>query len=121
MEIQPRIELDPNGMGQSPFNDFHLSSDPLTLREMERLAIDMSTALKADFEQGHQSNNPRTQRSTHRQRVGGGYFSVQVQSTVLPGRKIPIFYITSTAVNALKYEASHGNMTRILAKFADRF
>jgi hypothetical protein len=127
-DIQPRIHIDEQGMkrvsnnGRNPFDDFFKqnTNNPKTWGAMKDLAVRMETALKEDLRKGHQSNNPRTRRNQKKQERGGAYFATQVKTSVpYPARKIPVFFITSTAKNSLAYEASHANMVRVLAMFAN--
>lgn len=119
--VDPQIQLDPQGAQRYPFADFYKANQDRTRVYTEMLAQNMLEDLQTDFEEGHQSNNPLRQRNRRNQQRGGAYFSVQTYLTLDPQfRKLPVFYITSTAVNSLAYEASHGNMQRLLATYAAR-
>jgi hypothetical protein len=118
------IALDPSGMGTSgndrfPYQEFFKFNDPKMMDELEKLARDMTTALKADFYRGEQSTNPRRQRTQKNIERTGAYFADQVQVAVMnPAQKLPVFYIVSTANSSMQYEAAHGNMQRILQQFS---
>jgi hypothetical protein len=92
---------------------------PQTLSQLEILVIKMKNALQDDYRKGWQSNNPRRFRSQKNMEQGGGYFANNVKWTIIRNgqKRIPIAFIANVAPNAMKFEASHGNMARILQQF----
>lgn len=127
MDVSSEIKLDPNGMRatngntRNPYDSFYKANDPLTVRALQKLAADMTAYLQNDYMIGYPSNDPnrKNPRSRYNQLVGGSYFANNTHLTVFaPPRKAPTFYITNVAPHSLKFEASHGNMARVLAKFA---
>jgi hypothetical protein len=121
MEITPSIVLGNGQVERFPFNDFYKADDPQTVAQMRRLAEKMGEALRNDLEPGHASNatKSRRRRSPRAQQRTGAYFANQVEVKVAsPVRKVPVFWITSDGINSLAYEASHGNMARVLQQFA---
>lgn len=127
MDINSEISLDPNGMRatngntRNPYDSFYKSGDPMTTLALNNLATRMSIALQNDYRIGYPSNDPhrKNPRSRYDELRGGSYFANNTHVTVFaPPKKAPTFYITNIAPHSLKFEASHGNMARVLAKFA---
>jgi hypothetical protein len=119
----PSITLTPNQGERFPFNEFFKLATPETMAALKKVADEMGMALMNDLGRGHASNspNPRRRRSAHGQRRTGAYFANQVHVDVAnPVQKVPVVWISSTGKNSLAYEASHGNMARILQQFSGR-
>lgn len=123
------ITLDPGGMKatngnrKNPYDTFFKDGQLMTYRVLQKLATDMRNALQADYEVGYPSNDPnrKNPRSRYDELTGGSYFSNNTHLTLFaPPKKTPTFFITNVAPNALRFEASHGNMARVLAKFASQ-
>lgn len=120
MQMNPQGTADFTINRKNPFDPLFKASPQQLRAAVELQVIRMAAELDRDYREGYQSNNSRRNRKAKEQEVGGGYFGNMTNWGLLTNsnKGIPIGFVSNIAPNALRFEASHGNMRRLLDRFA---